>query len=226
MVWIICLVCRILIIVQWKQPTEMSVLTLEAKLERQDSTTPWGFRMQGGKDFSSPITIARVWSYLLNYFPFCNGFGPRLMLRVNVTENIRIKASGRKSRSNSFDVRFLYCKVCLAMFLMRFFNLYIYSLTYRIPNVTQLLEHMLYLKKISWKLKINLFVKFEEFKPYQVKIQAPNAIKSLIFKKFCHLDLNRNQKKVTGRIWFMFFQLYCPFWGTETFKNVWILFTI
>lgn len=38
----------------------MSVLTLEAKLERQDSTTPWGFRMQGGKDFSSPITIARV----------------------------------------------------------------------------------------------------------------------------------------------------------------------
>lgn len=38
----------------------MSLLTLEAKLERQDSTTPWGFRMQGGKDFSSPITIARV----------------------------------------------------------------------------------------------------------------------------------------------------------------------
>lgn len=38
----------------------MSILTLEAKLERQESTTPWGFRMQGGKDFSSPITIARV----------------------------------------------------------------------------------------------------------------------------------------------------------------------
>lgn len=38
----------------------MSLLTLEAKLERQESTTPWGFRMQGGKDFSSPITIARV----------------------------------------------------------------------------------------------------------------------------------------------------------------------
>ncbi|XP_052764168.1 PDZ and LIM domain protein Zasp-like isoform X2 [Mya arenaria] len=38
----------------------MSILTLEAKLERQDSSTPWGFRMQGGKDFSSPITIARV----------------------------------------------------------------------------------------------------------------------------------------------------------------------
>lgn len=39
---------------------KMSLLTLEAKLERQESTTPWGFRMQGGKDFSSPITIARV----------------------------------------------------------------------------------------------------------------------------------------------------------------------
>uniref|UniRef100_A0A0B7ADD6 PDZ and LIM domain protein Zasp n=1 Tax=Arion vulgaris TaxID=1028688 RepID=A0A0B7ADD6_9EUPU len=38
----------------------MSVLTLEAKLERTDSSTPWGFRMQGGKDFSSPLTIQNV----------------------------------------------------------------------------------------------------------------------------------------------------------------------
>ncbi|XP_076444016.1 PDZ and LIM domain protein 5-like isoform X3 [Babylonia areolata] len=38
----------------------MSLLTLEAKLERSDATTPWGFRMQGGKDFSSPLTIQRV----------------------------------------------------------------------------------------------------------------------------------------------------------------------
>ncbi|CAL1528979.1 unnamed protein product [Lymnaea stagnalis] len=38
----------------------MSVLTLEAKLERTDSATPWGFRMQGGKDFSSPLTIQKV----------------------------------------------------------------------------------------------------------------------------------------------------------------------
>ncbi|BFZ02941.1 hypothetical protein BsWGS_05980 [Bradybaena similaris] len=38
----------------------MSVLTLEAKLERTDSSTPWGFRMQGGKDFSSPLTIQKV----------------------------------------------------------------------------------------------------------------------------------------------------------------------
>lgn len=45
----------------------MSVLTLEAKLERQDSTTPWGFRMQGGKDFSSPVTIARVGVLFIMY---------------------------------------------------------------------------------------------------------------------------------------------------------------
>uniref|UniRef100_A0A0B7AFF3 PDZ and LIM domain protein Zasp n=1 Tax=Arion vulgaris TaxID=1028688 RepID=A0A0B7AFF3_9EUPU len=38
----------------------MSVLTLEAKLERKDSNTPWGFRMQGGKDFNSPLTIQHV----------------------------------------------------------------------------------------------------------------------------------------------------------------------
>ncbi|XP_050393655.1 LIM domain-binding protein 3 isoform X7 [Patella vulgata] len=38
----------------------MSVLTLEAKLERAETNTPWGFRMQGGKDFSSPLTIQKV----------------------------------------------------------------------------------------------------------------------------------------------------------------------
>ncbi|XP_064604904.1 PDZ and LIM domain protein 7-like isoform X2 [Liolophura sinensis] len=38
----------------------MSVLNLEAKLERVDPSTPWGFRMQGGKDFSSALTIQRV----------------------------------------------------------------------------------------------------------------------------------------------------------------------
>ena len=37
-----------------------SVLTLEAKLERTEKSTPWGFRMQGGKDFNSPLTIQKV----------------------------------------------------------------------------------------------------------------------------------------------------------------------
>lgn len=37
-----------------------SVLTLEAKLERVDPTTPWGFRMQGGKEFGIPLTILKV----------------------------------------------------------------------------------------------------------------------------------------------------------------------
>ncbi|XP_060063508.1 PDZ and LIM domain protein Zasp-like [Ylistrum balloti] len=38
----------------------MSLLTLEAKLERVDPSTQWGFRMQGGQDFSAPLTIQRV----------------------------------------------------------------------------------------------------------------------------------------------------------------------
>nr|XP_022313536.1 PDZ and LIM domain protein 5-like isoform X3 [Crassostrea virginica] len=37
-----------------------SVLTLEAKLERVDPSTPWGFRMQGGKEFGCPLTILKV----------------------------------------------------------------------------------------------------------------------------------------------------------------------
>lgn len=40
--------------------TTMSVMNLEAKLERCDSKTPWGFRMQGGKDFNSPLIIQNV----------------------------------------------------------------------------------------------------------------------------------------------------------------------
>ncbi|CAH1793545.1 unnamed protein product [Owenia fusiformis] len=38
----------------------MSVLTLNAKLDRTESSTPWGFRMQGGKDFNGPLQIQRV----------------------------------------------------------------------------------------------------------------------------------------------------------------------
>ncbi|XP_021348703.1 PDZ and LIM domain protein 7-like isoform X6 [Mizuhopecten yessoensis] len=38
----------------------MSLLTLEAKLERVDPSTQWGFRMQGGQDFSAPLAIQRV----------------------------------------------------------------------------------------------------------------------------------------------------------------------
>ncbi|BFZ17617.1 hypothetical protein BsWGS_20656 [Bradybaena similaris] len=38
----------------------MSVMNLEAKLERCDSNTPWGFRMQGGRDFNSPLVIQNV----------------------------------------------------------------------------------------------------------------------------------------------------------------------
>ncbi|XP_074649484.1 PDZ and LIM domain protein 5-like isoform X2 [Tubulanus polymorphus] len=35
-------------------------MQISAKLDRTDSSTPWGFRLQGGKDFSRPLTIQRV----------------------------------------------------------------------------------------------------------------------------------------------------------------------
>ncbi|KAK2189643.1 hypothetical protein NP493_101g09031 [Ridgeia piscesae] len=38
----------------------MSALTLSAKLDRTDNSTPWGFRMHGGKDFGATLTIQRV----------------------------------------------------------------------------------------------------------------------------------------------------------------------
>ena len=51
---------QFVLLLEQRSAVSMSVLTLEAKLERTDSSTPWGFRMQGGKDFSSPLTIQRV----------------------------------------------------------------------------------------------------------------------------------------------------------------------
>lgn len=33
---------------------------------------PWGFRLQGGKDFNMPLTVSRV-SLILFFLPHCNG---------------------------------------------------------------------------------------------------------------------------------------------------------
>lgn len=38
----------------------MPLLKLSAKLDRTDSSTSWGFRLVGGKDFGTPLTIQRV----------------------------------------------------------------------------------------------------------------------------------------------------------------------
>ncbi|XP_055927533.1 PDZ and LIM domain protein Zasp-like isoform X4 [Argiope bruennichi] len=38
----------------------MSGQTLTVKLFRGDNTTSWGFRLQGGKDFSAPLSVQRV----------------------------------------------------------------------------------------------------------------------------------------------------------------------
>ncbi|GFQ67018.1 hypothetical protein TNCT_543631 [Trichonephila clavata] len=37
----------------------MSGQTLTVKLFRGDNSTSWGFRLQGGKDFSSPLSVQR-----------------------------------------------------------------------------------------------------------------------------------------------------------------------
>lgn len=38
----------------------MPLLSLNAKLDRTDQSTSWGFRLHGGHDFGSPLTIQRV----------------------------------------------------------------------------------------------------------------------------------------------------------------------
>jgi hypothetical protein len=38
----------------------MAAMRLSAKMDRTDSSTPWGFRMTGGKDFGAPLVIQRV----------------------------------------------------------------------------------------------------------------------------------------------------------------------
>lgn len=38
----------------------MTTLSLSARLDRTDSSTSWGFRMHGGKDFGAPLTIQKV----------------------------------------------------------------------------------------------------------------------------------------------------------------------
>ena len=33
---------------------------VQVRLQRDSLTTPWGFRLQGGKDFKAPLTVQRV----------------------------------------------------------------------------------------------------------------------------------------------------------------------
>eukprot|EP00106_Octopus_bimaculoides_P001835 XP_014769277.1 PREDICTED: PDZ and LIM domain protein 7-like [Octopus bimaculoides] len=69
----------------------MSVLTLEAKLERLDPNTPWGFRMQGGKDFHSALMIQKVTSGSLA--AKCGLQSGDIILRIGklVTETLKHK---------------------------------------------------------------------------------------------------------------------------------------
>lgn len=44
---------------------------------------PWGFRLQGGKDFSMPLTVSRVRSKLFSLFVFTEFSGMCLMFCIN-----------------------------------------------------------------------------------------------------------------------------------------------
>lgn len=41
----------------------MSAQTMTVNLKRQDNSS-WGFRLQGGKDFSTPLSIQKVSAFI------------------------------------------------------------------------------------------------------------------------------------------------------------------
>ena len=49
-----------------------------AKLMRSDQSTPWGFRLQGGQEFSMPLSMAKVSTMLC--LMICLEFGKRSSL--------------------------------------------------------------------------------------------------------------------------------------------------
>ena len=38
----------------------MAEVLFRAKLQREDKATAWGFRLQGGADYSKPLTLLKV----------------------------------------------------------------------------------------------------------------------------------------------------------------------
>jgi len=38
----------------------MAEVLFRAKLQRENTGTPWGFRLQGGSEFDQPLTILKV----------------------------------------------------------------------------------------------------------------------------------------------------------------------
>lgn len=42
------------------QASTMAEVLFRARLTRDDSATPWGFRLQGGADYKKPLTLLKV----------------------------------------------------------------------------------------------------------------------------------------------------------------------
>lgn len=38
----------------------MAEVLFRARLSREESSTPWGFRLQGGADYKKPLTLLKV----------------------------------------------------------------------------------------------------------------------------------------------------------------------
>lgn len=54
-----------------------------AKLMRSDQSTPWGFRLQGGQEFSMPLSMAKVSTMLC--LMICLEFGKKIWLVLNIS---------------------------------------------------------------------------------------------------------------------------------------------
>lgn len=50
----------------------MAEVLFRAKLQRENTSVPWGFRLQGGSEFSQPLTILKVGATFLGTFPHRN----------------------------------------------------------------------------------------------------------------------------------------------------------
>lgn len=72
---------------------------ITARLSRTDAQ-PWGFRLQGGKDFGTPLTIQKV-SRFIDFFILFMGFLFAFFLELQATETLSGKQDLRKDEKGS-----------------------------------------------------------------------------------------------------------------------------
>ena len=63
-------------------------MTEEIILVRDDHNIPWGFRLTGGRDFNSPLTVVRVsWILVENFYTVFVGEKKILYVNFEFTDN-------------------------------------------------------------------------------------------------------------------------------------------